>query len=293
MPVPSSWNVIDEQMGFIATSYEGQYRPNQPDGSEIKALALSGFNFLEPQTVMVLFQQQGGVGKNMEKVGEDEVSIAGLKVTRILFESNNIPLKKSWWMIFKHERVMYLITISGDEHFFQGKDSDANQIINNFQFIPLGKSPDSLVMSQKNQIVDEDYFSLSIPDTWKVGNIFQVFFASSDISYEGEKVGLFVFAHRSREIQSMDLSLILLLFRQEIVKDPTMKISDEQELSLSGIPAKMVVFSGGQDISNKMWLIAIKHDYTGYVMVVNGPQKIWDENPDFADKIKNSFKPKN
>ncbi|WP_372367466.1 hypothetical protein [Candidatus Uabimicrobium sp. HlEnr_7] len=290
MPVPSNWHVKNKDMGFLATSYEGKIQIDR--GSEIKALALSGFGFLDPQTVMVLFQQQGGIGRNMEKVGEDQINIADQNVTRVLFESSGQTLRKSWWIIFKYKRIMYLLTLSGEEEFFNGENSPASKLLREFKLLPLDSRNPSLEMSSEFKNIDEPFFELSVPKSWKSDNIFDVFFASSSVAHEGEKIGLFVFAHRSREIQSMDLSLILLLFRQEIVKDPTMIASEEEEIEIQGIPAKMVEFSGGKDSTDRMWIIAIKYNFTGYVVVVNGPDQIWKANPKFAEKIKSSFKPK-
>ena len=290
MPVPSNWHVKNKDMGFLATSLPG--KPQLDQGSEIKALALSGFGFLDPQTVMVLFQQQGGIGRNMEKVGEDQINIAGQNVTRVLFESSGQALRRSWWIIFKYRRIMYLLTLSGEEDLFEGSNSTASQLLSEFKLLPLEAKDSSLTMSPEFRNIDEPFFNLQVPKSWKSDNIFDVFFASSTVAHEGEKIGLFVFAHRSREIQSMDLSLILLLFRQEIVKDPTMVASEEEEIEIQGIPAKMVEFSGGQESTDRMWIIAIKHNFTGYVIVINGPDQIWKANPQFAEKIKTSFRPK-
>lgn len=290
MPVPSNWYVKNKDMGFLATSLPG--KPQLDQGSEIKALALSGFGFLDPQTVMVLFQQQGGIGRNMEKVGEDQINIAGQNVTRVLFESSGQALRRSWWIIFKYRRIMYLLTLSGEEDFFEGSNSTASQLLSEFKLLPLDAKDTSLTMSPEFRDIDEPFFNLQVPKSWKSDNIFDVFFASSSVAHEGEKIGLFVFAHRSREIQSMDLSLILLLFRQEIVKDPTMIASEEEEIEIQGIPAKMVEFSGGKESTDRMWIIAIKHNFTGYVVVINGPDQIWKANPQFAEKIKTSFRPK-
>lgn len=290
MPVPSKWNIETIDMGLLATSYEGKFRVNY--GSEIKALALSGFNFLEPQTVMVLFQQQGGIGKHMQKVGEESITIAGEKVTKMIFESDSQAQRKSWWIIFKKNQVLYLLTISGEKSLFQGNNSKADQMLSFFQFEKQSTVNTSLKMSEKIEKINKTFFEMELPESWKADDFFGIFFAMSTVSYKGETVGSFLFAHRSREIQSMDLSLILILFRQEIVKDPKMIIGDEQEIEISGIKGKMIEFTGGKGVPRKMWLIALKHNYTGYVIVINGPQKIWDANPDFAEKIKNSFRPK-
>ena len=288
MPVPDTWHVKEKDFGFVA----GVYKEERYSGyGAIKALVLSGFKFLEPQTVMVLFQQQGGIERNMEKVGEDQITLNGKKVTRVLFESSD-QTQKSLWIIFKHKGKMYLLTLNGESDFFAGPNSAAKQILDQFKFINRPAKSISLTMANQYKEFDEPFFKLKTPKSWKSGTIFDVFFASSSAMYKNEKVGLFVFAHRSREIQSMDLSLILLLFRQEIVKDPSMKTGKEKEITIQGVPAKMVEFSGGKEIKDRMWIIAAKHNFTGYVLVLNGPEAIWDKNPEFAANIIQSFRPK-
>lgn len=98
--------------------------------------------------------------------------------------------------------------------------------------------------------------------------------------------------YRSKEIQSMDLSLILLLFRQEAVKDPTMKVTVEKEITFSSIKGQMVEFSGGQNIEQKMWIVATKHNFTGYVFIVRGTMAMWNADPDFALRVLETFTPK-
>ncbi len=291
--IPTPWNILATDMGFVASSssLEDSYKPDQ-GGSEIKALVLSGFDFLDPKTIMVLFQQQGGMGK-LEKVSEEAFDLSGKNATRITFRSSSGHERKSWWIILKDKGMVYLFTITGDESFFSGAEQLPQHVINSFQIKNRQEdTSSSLVMEEPERDVDVPFFSMKVPNDWKWGSLFGILFSSSKVSYEGNKMAFFILSYRSREMESIDPALILLLIRQEVVKDPSMQVTQERDIDFSGIQAKMLEFSGGEELGQKMWIIALKYNFTGYAIIFNGPGAIWDKNPSFAERILNTFSPK-
>ena len=288
--IPSDWSVFATDMGFIANTSQGQYKWGQ-NVPEIKGLSLAGFDFLNPRTIMVLFQQQGGM-KHMEKIKEDNIELDGFSANRIIFERTTESEYRSWWIIFKREKIVYLFTISGPHSFFDNSDVP-QQALDNFKFKQKEmQEAVRLKMGQEKKLVEEPFFSVKLPQTWRVGSIFGMLFASSQANVDGERIGFFILGYRSREMESIEPALILLLFRQEIVKDPNMQVSGERDIEFAGTEAKMLEFIGGQNTEKKLWIIAAKHNFTGYAIIFNGPTAIWDANPKFAEKILQSFSPK-
>jgi hypothetical protein len=116
--------------------------------------------------------------------------------------------------------------------------------------------------------------------------------ATSKAHHEGKPATLFIMSYQQSEVQSLDISLILILFRQEMVKDRTMKDIGEKDLEMGHGTAKLVEFEGGQQIKQKMWIVATKHHFTAYGILILAPLPLWEKNPNFAQKILTSFRPK-
>lgn len=297
MPIPTGWERQNAGIGFMAKG-TGKY-----SDCSIAATVLPGFDFLDIATMKLLFQQQlDSSHKNVEETNEDEIDVAGTKALRINFQHYGMAAR-SWWVFIKREGASYILIFQGTREFFD-EDKIPDYVLQNFEFkdLALIANQDFRIPDQTKDF-DQEGFTISIPATWQVHNISGGLLSSmsktnegiaaiSEVHENGRALILFILAHRQPEVRNFDLSLLLVLLRQ-MIKDAEISVEKEvQDIELSYGQAKLLEIEGGSDIVQRTWLIATKYESTAYGILIRGPVKIWEANPDLPEKILKSFTPK-
>ena len=289
LEVPVQWRVQQSDLGFLA-----KQNLRQRNSPEIIATAFPGLDFLDTQTIKLFFQQQQQQSREMEEANEEEIQLNGVTATRVTFENFTGKGKKSWWVLAKKDGAAYILNISGPPASFDAKDGAPRHILASFRFKAVKHTHKAYVkMATAYKSIDHPMFSLNIPEDWDCKNIKNnLLIGISHAQVQGKNATLFIMSYQQGEVQNLDLSLILVLFRQETVKDPTMKDTGERDLKMKHGDAKLIEFEGGKEVTQRMWIVATKHKFTAYGILILAPLKIWQENSGFAEKIIQSFQPK-
>lgn len=287
--VPAGWKKEQSEIGFRAKGP----KMTEFQGAEVSIAFFPGLDFLDAQTIKMFFQQQKMDSRDFEESGEEEIILTGnVKATKVILENFADKARKSWWILAKHEGAVYILTFTGPSALFEGEKNITQEMLDSFVFKPRKiQETTSLKMETQKQKIMHDYFSMELPEAWDVKKIgANLLIASSKLHHQGKSASLFLMSYQQNEIKNLDVSLILLLFRQETVKDPTLKVTEETDISLSDGPAKMIAFEGGKESLQKTWIVATKSNTTAYGILIFAPIEIWNANPDFAMEILKSFK---
>ncbi len=289
LEIPSDWIVESSEIGFRAKARKLSHEK----GIEVTVAVFPGLDFLDTQTLKLFSQQQKGAHKGLEESSEKEIEIGGSKGIRVAFE-NFSDGKKAWWILVKKDKSAYILTFNGPNTFFDVADSIPQHMVDTFRFKPSAKKGESILkMASKTKKVATNLFSVEIPEDWDLKNIGgSLCIGTSRAHYNGDCATLFVMSYQQNEVQNLDISLILVLFRQEMVKDPSMKDIGERDIQMAHGVGKVVEFEGGTTTSQRMWIVASKYNITAYGILFLAPLKLWEENPSFADDIIKTFEPK-
>lgn len=289
--VPSDWR---KELSDIGIRAKGP-KMTELQAAEITVASFPGLDFLDAQTIKMFFQQQKADSKEFEESGEEEIMLSGtIKATKVILENFSDKGRKSWWILAKHDGAVYILTFTGPSFLFEGEKNVSQEMLNSFVLKPQKLHQiASLKMSETKEKFVHEYFTMDLPQEWIVKKMgANLMIASSKLHHQGKSASIFLMSYQQTEIKNLDISLILLLFRQETVKDPTLKVAEETDLALPHGPAKMIAFEGGKETLQKTWVIATKSNTTAYGILIFAPIEIWNANPDFALNILKSFKTK-
>lgn len=291
MQYPEHWAMESIDIGFRVKAPKTSPYPE----AEITAAYFRGLDFLDNQTIKSFFRQQKGEGgKELEESAEEEMDLAGTKATKVVLETFSDNTKKAWWILAKANGAIYLFTFTGPTALFEGEKNIPDSMLKTLELkAPQLSSMASLQMNSQSMVCKHPTFEITFPLHWEIKQMGKhLTIASSDVHCQGKPAILFLVSYQQKEIQNLDLALILALFRQETIHDPSLNVVQEKDITLRHGLAKKVELEGGSSVQQKTWIIATKSRTTAYVMMLVSPLEIWQANPDFAEKILQSFTPR-
>lgn len=301
LQVPGDWKTHLSQLSISAVSPS---RSSHVRG-EVRAASLPCLDFLDADIVRLFLPQKEKLSRRAVRYKEDDIELGGEVVRRVVFDNYPYRGESFWWIFLKKPTDTYLLVLRGNQNFIYGDEKLPHQILQSFRFKKFELPPSgNWQMPQPSVPVSCRYFTISVPATWTILDItggilkgiskeHQAMVALSNAHHQGRPMTLFLIAHRQQEVNTLDLALLLTIFRHMLIKEDPLKPMEEKEkdIALKHGQAKVLELEMLSSIPQKSWLVVSKHQSIIYGIFIQAPTALWEANAEVVKNILDSFNP--